>query len=842
MSQCFETRGAASLVRQLLDLRVLRRVAVIWLALAVVSVSVGAWSESRLLPASESLLVLAVALCALAFGLRGGAATAAIATALTTVLLLAEQTTGVVDCVARSVIYVLAGCFVGWFVDRRRALVDVSEKRNEQRAVALRRTLQDVQVLNARLELVAEAVRDGLIAIDARGSIVRFNASSERIFGYARHEVIGESVGILMPEPDRAQHDEYVGRYVRTGEAKFIGPEPREVVARHKDGSTFPLEISVGEISEGDERLFIGVVREITNRKRREVIEAHHKEVLKHTVAEKTEQLRERTLELDESRLETLRKLSLAAEYRDDQTFEHAERVGETCARLGELLGFDSRELELIRQAAPFHDIGKIAVSDTILLKPGSLTPDERQQMQQHAEVGHAILVDSQSQVLSLAAEIALHHHEWWDGSGYPAGLEGVAIPLSARIAAVADVFDSLCDARNYKPAWPVDEAVAEINRLAGHQFDPAAVDAFNQLDPFQLAGSAPTGSHAQPAGQPTETDAERGATSTRNGHHLARKGGEDEASVTPALDRYQGLVERSNDVIFLLDLEGVVVSVNNAGTAILGYLPDETVGTQFLTYLAPADLERAGALFAKLLNGADVVSEELQLIAKDGHPAFLSVSARPIVEDGQLIGIEGIARDVSEQRALLDALTFQALHDPLTGLPNRTLFGDRLTHAIERSRRDGSTVALMLLDLDDFKRINDSLGHGIGDELLVAIAGRLEGELRTSESVMRLGGDEFALIVEDAQTESAMARLAVRLLAAVSAPLPLAERVETVTASLGIVLSQPVDDRISLLRKADVAMYQAKAQGPGRFHFYEPRAPDFPRLEVHPSRPVLVP
>ena len=190
--------------------------------------------------------------------------------------------------------------------------------------------------------------------------------------------------------------------------------------------------------------------------------------------------------------METLRKLALAAEYRDDQTFAHAERVGNTAALLGGLLGLTERETELVRQAAPLHDIGKLAVSDAILLTSEKLTPEQWDQMRSHPTVGHEILSSSISEVLSLAAEIALTHHEWWDGGGYPGGLIGEQIPLCGRLVALADVFDSLCYERPYKAAWAVEEAEAEIHRLRGRQFDPAVVDAFAQLDPYVLAGYPP--------------------------------------------------------------------------------------------------------------------------------------------------------------------------------------------------------------------------------------------------------------------------------------------------------------------------------------------------------------
>jgi response regulator RpfG family c-di-GMP phosphodiesterase len=191
--------------------------------------------------------------------------------------------------------------------------------------------------------------------------------------------------------------------------------------------------------------------------------------------------------ELESERVETLNRLALVAEYRDDDTFQHTRRVARTAYFLASQIGVPSRRAAVIRQAAPLHDIGKLAVADSILLKPGKLTEEEFEKVKGHVAAGAQILSGSNSEVLCVAEEIALTHHEWWDGSGYPAGLEGDAIPLSGRIVALADVFDALTHARPYKPAWSAGDAVAEIRRLSGRQFDPQVVEAFGELDPQEL-------------------------------------------------------------------------------------------------------------------------------------------------------------------------------------------------------------------------------------------------------------------------------------------------------------------------------------------------------------------
>jgi putative two-component system response regulator len=197
--------------------------------------------------------------------------------------------------------------------------------------------------------------------------------------------------------------------------------------------------------------------------------------------------VRQQTRHLELARLEVLERLALAAEFRDDETREHTLRVAHTSACLATALGMTPSETREIQLAAPLHDIGKIAIPDHILLKPGPLTPEERIAMASHVTTGAEILSGSASTLLQIGEQIALTHHERWDGRGYPAGLHGGEIPLAGRIVAVADVFDALTHQRPYKDAWPLEQAVAEIKAGAGSQFDPEVVSAFAQLDHLSL-------------------------------------------------------------------------------------------------------------------------------------------------------------------------------------------------------------------------------------------------------------------------------------------------------------------------------------------------------------------
>jgi putative two-component system response regulator len=185
----------------------------------------------------------------------------------------------------------------------------------------------------------------------------------------------------------------------------------------------------------------------------------------------------ERTHQLAESRREILARLALAGEYRDHDTGEHTRRVGNIAAAISEACGANPEYVDLIRHAAPLHDVGKIGIPDHILRKKGKLAPEEFDVMKLHTKIGAKILSGSQDPLLTMAESIVLTHHEWWDGSGYPSGLAGASIPFEGRIVALADNLDALLSERPYKRAWTLEAAIEAIKNLKGKQFDPALTD-----------------------------------------------------------------------------------------------------------------------------------------------------------------------------------------------------------------------------------------------------------------------------------------------------------------------------------------------------------------------------
>jgi putative two-component system response regulator len=205
-----------------------------------------------------------------------------------------------------------------------------------------------------------------------------------------------------------------------------------------------------------------------------------HMELQRHNLTLE-EKVQERTRELKETQVEILRRLARAAEFRDDETGQHTQRVGRLAARLAQEIGLPEQQCELIREAAPLHDLGKIGISDNILLKPGNLTPAEYDVIKGHTQIGAKILAGDRFPLLKMAEQIALYHHEGWDGSGY-LGLRGEAIPLAARIVAIADVFDVITHNRPYKAAQSCEKALEDIRRERGARLDPALTDAFLKM------------------------------------------------------------------------------------------------------------------------------------------------------------------------------------------------------------------------------------------------------------------------------------------------------------------------------------------------------------------------
>jgi PAS domain S-box-containing protein/putative nucleotidyltransferase with HDIG domain len=433
------------------------------LVLAQVLLVVLALSDSRLGDQPLMLITLPLALGAVRLGFRGSVVMSAIASSLAGVWWASRGGPGGLGWLgSRTVTYFAIAVVIGWVVASRRRLLTRLSHHNE-----------------LSLDLIATANFDGYFT--------QLNPAFTRVLGYTSEELMARPLLEFIHPDDREPTLAAIREQTEQGHSIFHFQNRY----RTKDGSYRWLEWTSKPDPEAQE--LVAVARDVTDRKTVEEIEHEHTLRLERAVDTRTQELRRANEELETARRDNLRRLALAAEYRDDETHQHTVRIGRAAALLASELGLPDADVQLIEEAATLHDIGKIAVSDAILLKPGKLTPNEYEQMKRHAEAGAAILSNSESPVLQMAEQISVAHHEWWDGSGYPHSLQGEAIPLPARIVAVVDVFDALTHERPYKRAWPLEDALSEIQRLRGCQFDPAVVDAFLNLDPAALLAHAHT-------------------------------------------------------------------------------------------------------------------------------------------------------------------------------------------------------------------------------------------------------------------------------------------------------------------------------------------------------------
>lgn len=237
-------------------------------------------------------------------------------------------------------------------------------------------------------------------------------------------------------------------------------------------------------------------------------------DALEEEVESRTSELKRALSELEIAQAETVQRLSMAVEFRDEDTGAHIERIGRFSVLLAEHIGMDKDFCERLRHAAPLHDVGKVAIPDAILLKPGPLTPEERAIVETHAEEGHRLVRGSSSSILDMAATIALSHQEKWDGTGYPRGLKGEAIPIEGRIVAVADVFDALTSDRVYRKAFSVEEAIEMMLEQRGRHFDPVLLDAFMEV----LGHTGPDAQESQDPAVLVESTLEVFATALERG------------------------------------------------------------------------------------------------------------------------------------------------------------------------------------------------------------------------------------------------------------------------------------------------------------------------------------
>ncbi len=436
-------------------------------------------SDSNVSDAIGTLYVVPIAVLALRFGLRGGLAGVVASVVLTVAWDLSASHAAITfgGYLSRGTAFLVLGVLLGVFVEERRRL-------------------------GAEISRYYEVSVDLLVTADQEGRFIRVSPSWERTLGHSAQTLCSRLSREFIHPDDRT---------VTTSEAVAGSRDPVTFRNRFRtaDGSYRWLQWSAsGSPSDG---VIYGVARDVTHQVEAEQLLADSATLLEAKFVE-------RTRELDESRAETLYRLTVAAECHDHETAQHTRRVAAMAAAIAARLGLGAEQVTLIREAAPLHDVGKLAISDRILLKGANLTARERDIMKTHAASGARVLSGSHAPVVAMAAVIAASHHEHWDGMGYPLGLGGEAIPLAGRIVAVADVYDALTHDRPYKDAWPRESALAEIARGAGSQFDPRVVAAFLAIrhDTAAPSPATPSENPGAPSNAPRARARTPGSTVSR--------------------------------------------------------------------------------------------------------------------------------------------------------------------------------------------------------------------------------------------------------------------------------------------------------------------------------------
>jgi diguanylate cyclase (GGDEF)-like protein/putative nucleotidyltransferase with HDIG domain len=549
--------------------------------------------------------------------------------------------------------------------------------------------------------------------------------------------------------------------------------------------------------------------------------------------------------------MRTIEALALAIEAKDHTTHTHLQRVRTYAVEIAKEIGLSRDEIEALRAAALLHDIGKLAVPEHIINKPGKLTPEEFEKMKVHPIVGAEIL--DRVAFPYPVAPIVRAHHERWDGSGYPAGLAGPEIPVGARILAVVDCLDALASDRQYRPAIPLNRAMDTVREKAGTWFDPKIVEILDRrYRDLERIAQIPEDSFV-PAGFTKDLRVERGlapATGLEQGTETSVNETDFLTSIASARQEAQAMFDLSQDLGNSLSLSETL-----------------SVLSMRLRRLIPYDsiavfVNRNGWLLPELVSGENFrVLSSLKIRVGEGLCGWVAENCKPIINGNPQVeagfvadpkianlasalvvplqGLNGVVGVLAMYHSSLDAFTpdhlrillavaskvalsvenalkyqqaeSSATTDFLTGLPNARSLFMHLAQEVSRCRRMKTSLAVMVCDIDGLKKINDSFGHLEGDKLLREFSTRLKDACRGYDYVARMGGDEFVVTAPGLSKDGALEKTDRLNQAAIDAGRETCGR-EVISLSVGTAFC-PEDgfDVEALLAEADRRMYAVK-------------------------------
>ena len=508
--------------------------------------------------------------------------------------------------------------------------------------------------------------------------------------------------------------------------------------------------------------------------------------------------------EMSKLHFRTIEALALAIEAKDHTTHEHLQRVRVYAMEVAKILRLTFDEMEALRAASLLHDIGKLAVPEHIISKPGKLTPEEFDRMKIHPIVGAEIL--EQVRFPYPVVPIVHSHHEKWDGSGYPRGLKGEEIPIGARILSAVDCLDALASHRQYRPALPLDQAMAKVASESGTSFDPQVVKILQERY-VELEKLAVKKEHERPPKLSVDAKVERGlapAAGFEQGSEPALQTDEEHnnhylASIAAARQEAQLLFELSHDLGASLSLDDTLSMFSVRLKRLVSYdaMAVYLRSGEVLTaeYVSGDNFRLFSSLRIPLGEGLSGWVAQNNKPIVNGNPSvepgylndptkfssLRSALAVPLRGDADVVAVLALyrtAQDAFSQpdlRVVLsassklgltidNALKFKqaedsATADVLTGLPNTRSLYRHLETELSRCRRSNSTLTVLVFDLDGFKQVNDRLGHLEGDRVLKMFAEQLQGACRDYDLVARIGGDEFVVVLPGLTAEAASER-----------------------------------------------------------------------------------
>ncbi|WP_308775252.1 diguanylate cyclase domain-containing protein [uncultured Bilophila sp.] len=550
-----------------------------------------------------------------------------------------------------------------------------------------------------------------------------------------------------------------------------------------------------------------------------------HKRHLEALVRQQVETLEKQALKLNRFNEFIIDTLSTVVEFRSCESGTHIKRVREITRLLLESLSFRYPEYALPRgsidkivSAASMHDIGKIAIPDAVLNKPGRLTAEEFEIMKTHSLKGCELLQSinegQDEEYYRFCYDICRSHHERWDGSGYPDGLAGNNIPIWAQVVSLADVYDALTSERVYKGAYTHAQAVSMILNGECGVFNPRLLNSFLSVA-SRLENGEVGPTLRERVSVPAKPSRRDSSLSARTLWLLERE-----------REKYRVLSELSGDIVFNYDVKRDMLECSEKWYEVFGR--DITVPNVRRTLLRSSFIhedDRPDVL--RRLSGTTPKQPrcrmEIRLMTSGGGYEWFDIYVNALwdADSGSRIGYLGKLTNINERKTEVNLWREQANTDPLTGLSNRKRMEEQITQALEEDRERGA--AFLFIDVDDFKIVNDTLGHLFGDEVLRYVASAIRHKVRTTDIVGRVGGDEFVVLLRNVRSIDVISKKSEEICTAFRAKYSEATPHGGVSCSVGIAL-YPGDGECyeDLMDKADQALYAAKKKGKNCFAFYD--------------------